>query len=284
MKKRIVISFGDKVFQKENKATTKVDNLILGKISELVVKLTEKYEIIIFYSKNSKFGASSHKLTQSIKTTLANFNKSKEVSTVSLRAIVDKDDPAFKKPTNPVGKFYNAKEALHLSMKKGWTLKEYPKKGFRRVVPSPTPVDIVEKREITELMPSGSIVVATYDNEKPAYRTKILKKLKDVDAVIDNDLAAEKLAELVKADILTLVTDVPNACLNYKTEDEVALHVLTTREAGKYLKFGHFELNSMKPKIEACAKFAKKKKFSAICSLDNFEKTLDRKSGTIITI
>lgn len=161
-------------------------------------------------------------------------------------------------------------------------MKEDAGRGYRRVVPSPIPIDIVEKREISDLVASGTIVVAVGGGGVPVYRTKILKTLKGVDAVIDKDFASEKLAELVKADIFVSVTAVSNAYLNYNTSEQIPLHELTVKEAERYAKFGYFKAGSMLPKVEACIKFAKKKKTGIICSINNLESALQEKSGTII--
>lgn len=155
-------------------------------------------------------------------------------------------------------------------------------RGYRRVVPSPEPIDIVEKKEIMALIDSGAIVIAVGGGGIPVVRTKILKALKGVDAVIDKDLAAEKLAELIKADIFVSVTAVPNAYINYGKPDQLALGLISPREVRNYVAGGHFGSGSMLPKIQAAAKFANKKKVGIITSPENLELALQRRSGTII--
>lgn len=162
-------------------------------------------------------------------------------------------------------------------------MREDAGRGYRRVVPSPKPIDIVERREITTLVESGVIVIAAGGGGIPVTRTKVLKILKGVDAVIDKDLAAEKLAELVQADIFVSVTAVSNAYLNYGKSDQIALGVISTYEAEKYINAGHFSEGSMLPKIEAVSTFAKKRhKIGIITSPENLELALKRRAGTIV--
>ena len=141
----------------------------------------------------------------------------------------------------------------------------------------------MEKREILDLVKSGVIVIAAGGGGVPVYRTKILRVLKGVDAVIDKDFAAEKLAELIKADIFLSVTAVDFAYLNFGQSNQTALKHLTSKEAEYYSRQGFFKAGSMLPKILATTEFAKKGKTGIICSLDNLEDALKLKSGTIIT-
>ena len=161
-------------------------------------------------------------------------------------------------------------------------MREDAGRGYRRVVPSPKPIDIVERREIISLIQSGAIVIAVGGGGIPVVRTKILKILKGVDAVIDKDLAAAKLADLIKADIFVSVTAVPNAYLNYGQPDQVALGLLTPAEAAAHIAAGHFAPGSMLPKIQAVTEFAKKRRLGIITSPDNLELALKRRAGTIV--
>ncbi|MBQ1528384.1 carbamate kinase, partial [Candidatus Saccharibacteria bacterium] len=222
-------------------------------------------------------------LAQSIQNAFLKEGKNKKVATVVTQVEVDKNDPAFKNPTKPVGQFYTEKEALKLAKEKGWIVKEDSGRGYRRVVPSPKPKSIIEKREILDLVKSGAIVIAAGGGGVPVYRTKILRLIKGVDAVIDKDFAAEKLAELIKADMFISVTAVDYAYINFGTPEQSALKNLTSKEAEYYSKQGFFKAGSMLPKITAATEFAKKGKVGIICSLDNLEEALKLKSGTIIT-
>ena len=310
-KKRVVIALGGKALQKNGEVTAEAQKAVAKKVGELIASLSNKYEIIVAHGNGPQVGniliheeqASSEKapampletavamsqgqigywLAQSIQNAFLKEGKNKKVATVVTQVEVDKNDPAFKNPTKPVGQFYTEKEALKLAKEKGWIVKEDAGRGYRRVVPSPKPKSIVEKREILDLVKSGAIVIAAGGGGVPIYRTKILHIIKGVDAVIDKDFAAEKLAELIKADIFLSVTAVDFAYLNFGTPEESALRNLTSKEADYYSRQGFFKAGSMLPKITAATEFAKKGKIGIICSLDNLEEALKLKSGTIIT-
>ena len=310
-KKRVVIALGGNALQKNGEVTAEAQKAVAKKVGELIAELSSKYEIIVAHGNGPQVGniliheeqASSEKapampletavamsqgqigywLAQSIQNAFLRDGKNRKVATVVTQVEVDKNDPAFKNPTKPVGQFYTEKEALKLAKEKGWIVKEDAGRGYRRVVPSPKPKSIVEKREILDLVKSGAIVIAAGGGGVPVYRTKILHVIKGVDAVIDKDFAAEKLAELIKADIFLSVTAVDFAYLNYGTPEESALRNLTSREAEYYSRQGFFKAGSMLPKIKAATEFAKKGKVGIICSLDNLEDALKLKSGTIIT-
>ncbi len=310
-KKRVVIALGGNALQKNGEVSAEAQKAVAKKVGELIAELSSKYEIIVAHGNGPQVGniliheeqAASEKapampletavamsqgqigywLAQSIQNAFLKDGKNKKVATVVTQVEVDKNDPAFKNPTKPVGQFYTEKEALKLAKEKGWVVKEDAGRGYRRVVPSPKPKSIVEKREILDLVKSGAIVIAAGGGGVPVYRTKILHVIKGVDAVIDKDFAAEKLAELIKADIFLSVTAVDFAYLNFGTPEESALKNLTSKEAEYYSKQGFFKAGSMLPKITAATEFAKKGKIGIICSLDNLEDALKLKSGTIIT-
>ena len=202
--------------------------------------------------------------------------------TVVSQVVVDKKDPAFKNPTKPIGQFYKEKEAKDLARKNGWTVKEDAGRGWRRVVASPKPIDIVEKKAIADLVHDGAIVIAAGGGGIPVYRTRVLKRLKGVDAVIDKDYAAEKLAELVKADIFVSVTAVPNVYINYGILEQGAIGRVTVDEMDGLKKFGHFKVGSMLPKVEATVAFAKKGGTGIITDIDNLKMALIGKAGTIV--
>lgn len=310
-KKRVVIALGGNALQKNGEVSAEAQKAVAKKVGELIAELSSKYEIIVAHGNGPQVGniliheeqAASDKapampletavamsqgqigywLAQSIQNAFLKEGKNKKVATVVTQVEVDKKDPAFKNPTKPVGQFYTEKEALKLAKEKGWIVKEDSGRGYRRVVPSPKPKSIVEKREISDLVKSGAIVIAAGGGGVPVYRTKILKLIKGVDAVIDKDFAAEKLAELIKADMFISVTAVDFAYINFGTPEQSALRNLTSKEAEYYAKQGFFKAGSMLPKITAATEFAKKGKVGIICSLDNLEEALKLKSGTIIT-
>ena len=311
VKKRVVIALGGNALQKNGEVSAEAQKKVAEKVGKLIAELSSKYEIVLAHGNGPQVGsiliheeqAASEKapampletavamsqgqigywLAQSVQNAFLKEGKNKKVATVVTQVEVDKNDPAFKNPTKPVGQFYTEKEALKLAKEKGWIVKEDSGRGYRRVVPSPKPKSIVEKREILDLVKSGAIVIAAGGGGVPVYRTRILKLIKGVDAVIDKDFAAEKLAELIKADLFLSVTAVDYAYLNFGTPEQSELKNLTSKEAEYYSKQGFFKAGSMLPKITAATEFAKKGKVGIICSLDNLEEALKLKSGTIIT-
>ena len=223
-------------------------------------------------------------LTQAINNAFIKKGKpSKKIATVISQVVVDRNDPAFKNPTKPIGQFYSEKEAKALAKEKGWTVKEDAGRGWRRVVASPKPIDIVEKKTISELVSDGVIVIAAGGGGIPVVRTKVLKRLKGIDAVIDKDYAAEKLAELVKADVFISCTAVPNVYVNYGLPDQQKLEQISVKEIQDLKKYGYFKAGSMLPKVEAASAFARHGGTGIITDIDNLRDALNGKAGTIIT-
>lgn len=309
-KPRVVIALGGNALQKDGEVTAEAQKSVAEKIGRVIADLSERYEIIIAHGNGPQVGniliheetAATDKapampletavamsqgqigywLSQAIGNAFAREHKHKKVVSVVTQVVVNHDDPAFRHPSKPIGEFYTAKEAVKLAKTRGWEMREDSGRGYRRIVPSPRPIDIVERREITSLVQSGAIVIAVGGGGIPVVRSKILKVLRGVDAVIDKDLAAEKLAELIKADIFVSVTAVPNAYLNYGQPDQIALGILTPAEALSHIRAGHFGAGSMLPKIQAVTQFANKKRLGIITSPENLELALKRRSGTII--
>jgi len=204
------------------------------------------------------------------------------VATLVTQVVVDKADPAFANPTKPVGPFYSAEEAARLKREKGYDVKEDAGRGWRRVVPSPDPVEIFEKVAIRQLVDARTIVVASGGGGIPVVREN--GGLKGVDAVIDKDLAGERLAADVKASIFMILTDVAQVKLHYKTPQEKSLARMTVAEAKKYAAEGHFAKGSMEPKVRAAIRFIESGGEKAIItSLDKATDALEGKAGTAIT-
>ena len=181
----------------------------------------------------------------------------KNVVTLVTQVLVDKDDPAFQNPTKPVGAFYLKEEADLLARVNNFVFKEDPRKrGWRRVVPSPQPQDILNKKVIKDLVNKGNIVIASGGGGVPVFRDKD-NKLYGVEAVIDKDHASALLAEEIGAEAFYILTDVPKVCLRYNKPDQKALDVITANEAQKYFDEGEFAAGSMGPKILAAIKFVK---------------------------
>lgn len=310
MKKRIVLALGGNALQKNGEVTAEAQKKVAEEVGAAVAELSDKYEIIIAHGNGPQVGsiliheekASSDNapampletavamtqgqigywLTQAINNAFAAKGRNKKVVTIVSQIVVDRRDLAFKNPTKPIGQFYNEKQAKALAKVSGWTVKEDAGRGWRRVVASPKPIDIVERRTIRDLVKDGAIVIAAGGGGIPVTRTKVLKRLKGIDAVIDKDLAAEKLAELVKADIFASVTAVPNVYIKFGTPEQEALGKITAENILKYKKYGYFKAGSMLPKVEAAAAFAKKGGTGIITDIDHLKEALAGKAGTIV--
>ena len=207
------------------------------------------------------------------------------VAAVVTQVLVDKDDPDFKDPSKPVGPFLTAEEAEKYAKERGWIIKKvkpFGDKPYRRVVPSPDPITIVEKEPIKRLVDSGVIVIASGGGGIPVVLEN--GKYVGVEAVIDKDLAGERLAEAVGADIFLILTDVEKVMLNYGKPDQKPIDVMTVSEAKRYLAEGHFPMGSMGPKVKACIRFVEEAKGekAIITALDKGADALLGKTGTHI--
>lgn len=176
------------------------------------------------------------------------------VVSVVTQVVVDRADPAFQHPTKPIGPFYDRELAQSLAADKGWTVVQDADRGWRRVVPSPHPIEVIEAAAIRALISAGSIVVAGGGGGVPVVR-ETNGCLRGVEAVIDKDLAAEKLAALVGADTLLLITGVRRISLDYGKPNQRSLDVMTLDEARRYQAEGQFPPGSMGPKVEAAIRF-----------------------------
>ena len=309
-KPRVVIALGGNALQRNGEVTAEAQKAVASQVGAVIAKLSSHYEIVVAHGNGPQVGnilvheetaatatapampletavamsqgQIGYWLAQAISNAFAKEKRHKQVVSVVTQVVVDRKDPAFRHPSKPIGEFYTAKEALKLAKTRGWTMREDAGRGYRRVVPSPKPIDIVERREIISLIRSGAIVIAVGGGGIPVVRTKVLKLLKGVDAVIDKDLAAAKPADLIKADIFVSVTAVPNAYLNYGQPDQVALGLLTPTEAAAHIAAGHFAPGSMLPKIQAVTEFARKHRLGIITSPDQLELALKRRAGTIV--
>lgn len=176
------------------------------------------------------------------------------VATVVTQVLVDRADPAFQKPTKPVGAFYSEGEAKRLQAEKGWHVVEDAGRGWRRVVPSPEPKAIVERETIRLLVEGGGIVIASGGGGIPVIKED--GTYRGVEAVIDKDLAGERLAQDVGAAVFLILTDVDRVRVNYNKPGEKALDRMTVAEARGYMQEGHFAKGSMEPKVKAAVRFA----------------------------
>ncbi len=205
----------------------------------------------------------------------------KEIVTLVTQVEVDKDDPAFQDPQKRVGKIYNKEEADKLAKDKGWIFKEEVKAhgGWRRVVPSPKPISIMNERVVEALVREGNIVIAAGGGGIPVYYDE-KGDIRPVEAVIDKDNATSLLAARIKADEFYILTDVPYVYINYKKPNEQKLELLNMADAEKYLEDGMFAEGSMAPKIKACLQFVEQGGIKSV--ITEATKLEDRSYGTKI--
>jgi carbamate kinase len=226
-------------------------------------------------------GSLGYMIVQALRNQLAERGLNREVAALITQIVVDKNDEAFKKPSKPVGPFYTEEEARKLMMEKGWIMKEDSGRGWRRVVPSPKPLDIVEKEIIQMLLRNDVIVVAAGGGGIPVVREN--GKLKGIEAVIDKDRASALLAIEINADELIILTGVEKVALNYGKPNQTFVDTLIVDDAMKYLKEGHFPAGSMGPKIEAAIDFVSAtNKTCLITDMRKLKEALSGKTGTRI--
>ena len=213
---------------------------------------------------------------------LASRGMDKPVATIVTQTVVSKDDPAFQNPTKPVGAFYDKETADRIAAEKGYTMVEDAGRGYRQVVPSPKPFDIVEKASIKALVDAGHVVIAVGGGGIPVIREG--SKLSGTPAVIDKDFGSELLAELLDADMLIILTAVEKVAINYNKPDQKGLDDLTPAEAYKYMEENQFAKGSMLPKVQAAVKFAESKagRTALITLLEKAKDGIEGKTGTRI--
>ncbi|ONI47497.1 carbamate kinase [Candidatus Epulonipiscium fishelsonii] len=197
---------------------------------------------------------------------------------------VDKNDDAFKNPTKPIGSFYSKEDADKLVQENpSLIFKEDAGRGYRQMVASPRPINIVEKEAIVELVDNKFVVVACGGGGIPVVKNQN-GDYEGIPAVIDKDFASAKLAELIDADYLFILTAVDRVAINFGKENEELLENITVDEASKYAKEGHFAPGSMLPKVQAAMQFVQSKagRRAVIASLEKAPLAMEGKSGTII--
>lgn len=227
-------------------------------------------------------GYIGYHLQQAIQTELKARNINKNCAAIVTQVEVDKNDPAFNKPEKPVGMFYSKEEAEKIEQEKGYTFTEDSGRGYRRVVPSPKPIKIVELDLIKDLLNSGNIVIAAGGGGIPVIKND--NTYEGVPAVIDKDRTSSLLACELNADILLILTTVETVCLKFNTKDQTNIRNINIEEAEKYINDGEFAKGSMLPKVESCIDFIKHNEngFGIITSLECAKEALLDKTGTII--
>ncbi|TCP21666.1 carbamate kinase [Scopulibacillus darangshiensis] len=228
-------------------------------------------------------GFIGYMMVQSLLNELKQLGHKAPVVNLLTRVEVSKDDEDFKDPSKPIGPFYSEEEAKKLAEERNWNMKEDSNRGWRRVVPSPKPIKILEAQAIKDLAEAGNVVVACGGGGIPVV-SKEDGTYEGIEAVIDKDRSGCKLAEEVNADVFMILTDVDNVFINFGKPDQKSLEKLTITELEAYVNAGHFAKGSMGPKVESALNFAKQAKAtSIICSLEKVDQALLGKSGTIIS-
>ena len=310
MSKRLVIALGGNALG--NTPSQQLE-LVRGTAKAIVDLSKEGYEVIVGHGNGPQVGAINlamdyasnngagtpympfaecgamsqgyigYHLQQAIREELKAQGINKNVVALVTQVLVDSNDKAFENPTKPVGMFYSKEEADKIAEEKGFTFVEDAGRGYRRVVPSPLPVEIVELDVIKTLVENNTIVIAAGGGGIPVIKNEL--GLKGVDAVIDKDRSSAKLALDLKADMLVILTAVDKVCINFNKPNQEELSELTVEKANEYIKEGHFAKGSMLPKVEACLDFvvnANENSKALITSLENAALALQGNTGTII--
>ena len=308
---KVVIALGGNALEEKGLPPTSQSQMnVVAKTSEYIAQLSSNgYELAIVHGNGPQVGrillateAASHvtpalpfdvcgamsqgyigyHIQQALRKSLEKRNRHLPVVSVITQMVVDENDPAFSNPSKPIGPFYTEQEAKALEKEKGYVMKEDAGRGWRRVVASPEPMEIVEIDTIKTLWDS-TITVTCGGGGIPVVRNSD-GSLRGVAAVIDKDLAAERLAEGMSADILMILTEVEQVCLNFNQPNQKALGNISIEEAKQYVEEGHFAPGSMLPKMQAAIRFAGSKpgRKAIITSLYKAEDALAGKTGTVI--
>ena len=308
---KIVVALGGNALQKNGELTAKIQEEVAKEtVQKLIPLIKGGHELVIVHGNGPQVGnlvlheeagnspstpamplhvsvgmtqgMIGYWIQKALKEELSKNGISKNATTIVTQVEVSKDDQAFKNPTKPIGPFYSEDEAKKVAAKKGYVVKEDSGRGWRRVVPSPKPIHILESDAIIDFMKTGAIVIAAGGGGIPVISNGE-NYFEGVDAVIDKDFAAELLAEKINADTLLILTGVDNAMINYGKENQQALGVISTEEAEKYINENQFGAGSMLPKVQASLKFAKTGGKAVITSLENAQDAISKNLGTVIT-
>lgn len=306
---RIVIALGGNALVK-GKGETTYKGLVFAinqTVKELAFLVRKKHEVVIVFGSGPQVGALvlqnelaknkvapmpldvldaqlqgevGYLLEQALSNELKRVGVRKPIVSVLTQTLVDKKDPAFNNPSKPIGPFYSKEETQRMQ-RKGFSVIEDSGRGYRRVVPSPLPLKIVESKVISSILKMGTIVIAVGGGGIPVIETE--KGLLGVEAVVDKDLAAARLGMEINADLLLILTAVDSAFLFFGSKKQKRLRKATVTEAQSYLSQKHFAPGSMKPKIIACSNFAAEtKKPAIITSPKKISYALKGKAGTLI--
>ncbi|HPY95636.1 MAG TPA: carbamate kinase [Candidatus Cloacimonadota bacterium] len=227
-------------------------------------------------------GTMGYMIEQSLQNALHKDNFQREVITIATQVLVDKNDPSIQNPSKPVGPFYTKEKAEEMQKEYGWTIVEDAGRGYRQVVPSPIPKEIIPFKTIKSLVEEGKIVIACGGGGIPVYR-EADGTLEGIDAVIDKDFASGLLAKEIDADLLVILTGVDRVAINFGKENQIELESMTVDEAKKYLDEGQFPKGSMGPKISAAIRFIEQGGNKVlITSIERIVDAFSGKTGTLI--
>lgn len=306
MKKRVVLALGgNAILQPGQVGEFKVQQENVEKSSESISRLIKDgHEVVIVHGNGPQVGQilRQNEMAQAevpvqpldacsaesqgyigymLQQALKNKLPMSDIVTILTMTEVDPQDKAFENPTKPIGSFYTSEEAEKMSAEHGWVMGEDAGRGYRRLVPSPQPKKIVEVDAIKKLLAQDVVVISTGGGGIPVVKNE-QSEWEGIAAVIDKDSSAYQLAIDVEADVLMILTDVPNVYLNYGTPEQTKLEEVPVAQAREYDAQGHFSDGSMGPKMKACIEFAALGKTAIICSLEQAPAALRGEAGTRI--
>jgi len=242
----------------------------------------ELHEVPLDYCGADSQGSIGYMFVQALHNEFKNRKMDKNAVAVVTQTVVDRNDKAFQNPTKPIGSFMDEATAKEKQAKEGWVVVEDAGRGWRRVVASPIPSEIIEADAIHNLIEDGFVVVAVGGGGIPVIR-KENGDLVGVEAVIDKDFGSSVLATLIKADMFIISTAVEKVAINFNKPDQKWLDKLTVAECKKYIEEGHFAKGSMLPKIQAILRFMEAGgKAAIITNPENLSRALRGETGTLI--
>ncbi len=314
MKKLAVIALGGNAILRSNQRGTiqEQDANVMKSLENIVYMIKDGYKIILTHGNGPQVGnivmqneageqvyniaqmpldicvadsqgGIGYMIERNLRNLLKKHGLKRDVVTIVTQVIVDKNDPAINNPSKRIGQLYSKEKAQELENSKGWIFKESSKQkgSYRRVVASPTPIEIFNRSSIAKIAKRGAIVITVGGGGIPVYKDEN-KMLHPVEGVIDKDMASSLLAQKIKADEFYILTDVPYVYLNYGKENQKITEFLNEEDTLKYIESGEFGEGSMKPKIKAALKFVQNGGQKSIITESN--KLEDRSYGTKITM
>lgn len=313
-KKRIVIALGGNALQKKGEASAKAQQKIASETARALLPFVRAgHQIVIVHGNGPQVGniviheeavntsevptlpldscvamsqgSIGYWLQQALTDELTKDGINNTVVTMVTQMLVDKNDDAFQNPSKPIGPYYNTEiEAQNDAKARGFIVKEDSGRGWRRVVASPKPLDIIEKDVVIKLVDSGFVVIAAGGGGVPVIMTDG-EGLQGIEAVIDKDYSAAVVADLIEADSLIILTAIDSVVLNYGTSKQQAITHATIAEMEEYIAQGHFPAGSMLPKVKAAIQFVNKPGRKAIiASLESAADAIDGTVGTTIVL